>query len=950
MNECLRYSFVMDNQKTLILIDGHALAFREYYALERTGMKTSEGVDSWAVYGFFKAVFDLLKNEKIKPDSIAVAFDVGRQTFRVEKYSEYKATREAMPDSLHTQLGLIIEGLQSFNIPIYTKEGFEADDVIGTIVTKAAKLGHKTYILTGDQDSFQLVDKEGFVKVLIPSKGELITYDWNKVYEKLGVWPNQVIDYKGLRGDSSDNIPGVKGIGEKTAQKLLTRYSCLEDILEDVDNIPENAVRKKLQEGVDSAKLSKYLATIIRNVDIDFDFDDTKVELPEIANVMGFFKKMQFYSFVKNIEKILCLFDKNCDEALIQQKLNEKQAQTEPSIVQFKQNDEDNNGSLQLGLFAAAPAKEVVQDNTYDKKIIETQEDFDELVEKLKEQDKFSFFFVADFNNASDINVAGLAICIKDENLTSYYIENKNHYIENLKDVFENENIKKYTYNSKNDINILKKFDINIKNIDIDIFLAGYIKNPSRVHDISAQALDYINHISYDLNINLKKVKLTSAPFEDLAEYAMDNAFSIYRISEHWKKDLTIAEMKLHDEVELPLSAILAQMEYDGVTIDIDYLSELSEYMSAKMQDLENKIFTIAGQSFNINSPKQVGEVLYEKLNIQLKRRKRGRIKLSTGVEVLEALAEEHEICRHLIDYRKYSKLKSTYTDALPLMVSLKDSRIHTTYNQAATVTGRLSSSNPNLQNIPVRTEEGNKLRKAFIPEKEGNYILSADYSQIELRLLAHISGDENLINAFNSGIDIHSLTASKVFDVPVDKVTKEMRYTSKAVNFGIIYGQTKYGLAKAINITSQEAESFIAKYFATYPKVRAYMTTIVQKAYVYGYVETIFGRRRYLAGELQSPNKMLKEFAERAAINHPMQGTAADLIKMAMINVDKKFKENNLKSKMVMQVHDELVFEVEKEELEQVKGIVTNEMQNVVEMKVKLPVDLNWGASWKEQ
>ncbi|MBR2525221.1 DNA polymerase I [bacterium] len=921
----------MANQKTLILIDGHALAFREYYALERTGMKTSDGTQTWAVYGFFKAIFDLLKNEKIKPDSIAVAFDVGRQTFRVEKYDEYKANREAMPDSLRSQLSLIVDGLQSFDIPIYTKEGFEADDVIGTITAKASALGHKTYILTGDQDSFQLIDRDGLTKVLIPSKGVLTTYDWNKVHEKLGVWPNQIIDYKGLRGDTSDNIPGVKGIGEKTAQKLLTRYSCLEDVLNDVDNIPENAVRTKLKDGIDSAKLSKYLATIVRDVDIDFDFNETKVSMPKIENVMAFFKKLQFYSFVKNIDNILCLFDKNCEPT----------SKKEEPIVQFKEENQ-----MQLGLFTTE-AKKVIETKTYEKKIVETKEDLSNLISILNKSKYISFDFASKINNASDIKTFGVSFCPQSEELISFYVENKDNNFNLFKEIFENNNIKKCVYNAKNCINILKAFDIELKGIDFDVFLASYIKNPSRIHDLSAQAFDYINHISIELEAD-KKTKLSEMETLNWSDYTMDNAFSINQLTEYWKNELTASEIKIHDEIELPLSKVLAQMEYEGVAIDIDYMSELSEYMTTKMQEFEEKIFAISGEKFNINSPKQVGEILYNKLNIQLKK-KRGKATMSTSVEVLEALAEEHEICRYLIDYRKYAKLKSTYTDALPLMVSLKDSRIHTTYNQAATVTGRLSSSNPNLQNIPIRTEEGNKLRKAFVAEKEGNYILSSDYSQIELRLLAHISGDENLINAFNSGVDVHSLTASKVFGVPVEDVTKDMRYKSKAVNFGIIYGQTKYGLAKAIKITVQEAETFINKYFATYPRVKTYMTNIVHQAYLNGYVETIFGRRRYLENELSNSNRMVKEFAERAAINHPMQGTAADLIKMAMINVDKKFKESSLKSKMVMQVHDELVFEVEKEELEQVKEIVTGEMQNVVALKVPLPVDVNWGESWKE-
>lgn len=931
-------------QKTLILIDGHALAFRQYFALERTGMKTSDGTPTWAVYGFFKSIFDLLKNNDIKPDAIAVAFDVGRQTFRVEKYHEYKANREAMPDPLRTQLGLIVDGLKAFNIPIYTKEGFEADDVIGTITAKAAKLGHKTLILTGDQDSFQLIDRDGLVKVLIPSKGELIEYDWYKVHEKLGVWPSQVIDYKGLRGDTSDNIPGVKGIGEKSAQKLLTRYSRLEDILDDIENIPENAIRNRLKAGIEDAKLSKYLATIVRNVDIDFDFEDTKVELPEISQVVEYLKKMQFYSFVKNIDNILCTFDKNCDELPVKPQAAE-QKEDKP-LVQFK---EDNTPQMQLGLFASV-VKETVETETYDSKTISDVNELNNIVQELLKKEEIALTFVSDFENAVTIDLIGCAIAYKDENekIQSVYVANKDGLIEGLKPVFENENLKKYTYNAKNDINILKSIDIDLKNISFDTVLASYIKNPNRSHDLNAQALDYINHISFELDFPTKKTKFAQLPQTDLITYAQDNAFSIYKLTQFWLKDLSPEELKLHDEVELPLTHILAQMEYDGVALDVDYMSELSEYMTQKAEDLQAKIYEIAGEEFNINSPKQVGEVLYEKLNIQLKK-KRGKAKPSTNVEVLEELASEYPICRYLIDYRKYTKLRTTYTDALPLLVSLKDRRIHTTYNQTVTATGRLSSSNPNLQNIPIRTEEGNKLRNAFIAENENDFILSSDYSQIELRLLAHVSGDENLISAFNSDVDVHSLTASKVFDVPVEQVTKEMRYKSKAVNFGIIYGQTRYGLAKALDIPAQEAQNFIDKYFMTYPKVKDYMENTVAFAYEHGFVETIFGRKRYLP-ELASPNRMIKEFAERAAINQPLQGTAADLIKMAMINVDKVFKENNLKSKMVMQVHDELVFEVVADELEQVKTLVKQEMQNVANLKVPLLVDINWGKSWKEQ
>ena len=692
------------------------------------------------------------------------------------------------------------------------------------------------------------------------------------------------------------------------------------------------------------AKLSKYLATIVRNVDIDFDFEDTKVELPEISQVVEYLKKMQFYSFVKNIDNILCTFDKNCDELPVKPQVTE--TKEDKPLVQFK---EDNTPQMQLGLFASV-VKETVETETYDSKTISDVNELNNIVQELLKKEEIALTFVSDFENAVTIDLIGCAIAYKDENekIQSVYVANKDGLIEGLKPVFENENLKKYTYNAKNDINILKTIDIDLKNISFDTVLASYIKNPNRSHDLNAQALDYINHISFELDFPTKKTKFAQLPQTDLITYAQDNAFSIYKLTQFWLKDLSPEELKLHDEVELPLTHILAQMEYDGVALDVDYMSELSEYMTQKAEDLQAKIYEIAGEEFNINSPKQVGEVLYEKLNIQLKK-KRGKAKPSTNVEVLEELASEYPICRYLIDYRKYTKLRTTYTDALPLLVSLKDRRIHTTYNQTVTATGRLSSSNPNLQNIPIRTEEGNKLRNAFIAENENDFILSSDYSQIELRLLAHVSGDEHLISAFNSDVDVHSLTASKVFDVPVEQVTKEMRYKSKAVNFGIIYGQTRYGLAKALDIPAQEAQNFIDKYFMTYPKVKDYMENTVAFAYEHGFVETIFGRKRYLS-ELASPNRMIKEFAERAAINQPLQGTAADLIKMAMINVDKVFKENNLKSKMVMQVHDELVFEVVADELEQVKTLVKQEMQNVANLKVPLLVDINWGKSWKEQ
>ena len=903
--------------KTLVLIDGHALAFRQFFALERTAMKNSDNQPTWAVYGFFKAIFDLLS--KIQPDSIAVTFDVSHHTFRTEMYEDYKANRESMPDSLGTQLELICQGLQAFDIPIYTRQGFEADDLIGTISARAKALGHKTLILTGDQDSFQLIDEEGFIKVLIPSKGELAEYNWNRVYDKLGVYPNQVIDYKGLRGDTSDNIPGIKGIGEKTAQKLLAEYKTLDNVLANCENIKQNSLREKIESGKEIAKLSQKLATIIKDVDIDFDFDKAEVVLPDINKVSEFLRRMQFYSFIKNINKILSSF--NPDQAK-KSGMNDEQI----PILEQKQTVQEETG--QLGLFTQA-IKESVEDIEFKCKVLENDVDIKTLVETLKTKDYFS---INTYSDKSEI--IGFSISYGDEN--NYFVKGG---VDLLKPILEDSSVKKVFYDAKHNYYVLKENDITLSGIEYDVLLASYVKDPNRSHAIESQALDFLNHIMTE------RKEVTSDLLHSACTYACDEAYSIYNLFDYWKKNLSDVEKKLVEEVEIPLTTVLAKMEYTGVAIDTSYLKSLSDFMTEKLAELEDFIYQLAGGPFNINSPKQVAEVLYDRLGIKSKKRKR-----STSAEILEELANEYEICDFILQHRKFSKLRSTYTDSLPTLISKRDGRIHTTYNQATTVTGRLSSSNPNLQNIPIRSEEGNKIRNAFCPQdRENYYMLSADYSQIELRLLAHVADDEHLIEAFTNNIDVHTLTASKVFGVPIEEVTKDMRRKAKAVNFGIVYGQSKYGLAKSLNISNDEAGEFIDKYFESYPKIALYMTNKVDFVHEHGYVETLYGRKRYLGAELSSANYQIREFAQRAAINQPLQGTAADLIKMAMIEVDKKLTEKNMTSKMVMQVHDELVFEVEKSELDELKSLVLECMELGQPFKVPLEVDINYGESWKE-
>lgn len=980
----------MSGQKTLILIDGHALAFRQFFALERTGMKTTENQPTWAVFGFFKAVFDMLKNEEIKPDAIAVAFDVGRQTFRVEKYDQYKANREAMPDTLRSQLSLIFEGLKAFNIPIYTKEGFEADDVIGTICDKATNLGHKTLILTGDQDSFQLIDKEGHVKVLIPSKGELIEYDWDKVYEKLGVYPDQVIDYKGLRGDTSDNIPGIRGIGEKTAQKLLSRYPNIEEMFAHCEEIPENAVRQKICEGKDIGILSKELATIVKNVDIDFDFQHTHIDLPNIDKVTEFLKNLQFYSFIRGIDGILGSFDKSKEKnkqdirhpefisgsnQAVQDGKMLKQGQHDVTVK--TQTIQQQSGQMQLGLFSQEVRSKINKDHgLFEMKTITTKEDLCELIKTLKKQTLIAVDTETTSVNIQEAELVGISIAynplynaksevkISDgtEKTKAFYIPlfhqigeqlEINEAIDAIKPVLEDENIKKTLQNAKFDYNILQNCGIKIRGIIFDTMLASYIKDPTRKHGLKTQSLEHLNHIMQEITELIGSGKncigMECVSIEEASSYACDDAFVTLELTKFWQKNLDERELKLLYDVEVPLSLVLAQMEYVGVSIDVEYLNNLTQEFNAKIAGLESKIFEIAGAPFNVNSPKQVGEVLFDKLGLTAKK-KRGKSAYSTSAEILEELKKEHKICEYLLLHRQYSKLKSTYTDALPQLICKKDVRIHTSYNQTVTTTGRLSSSNPNLQNIPIRTEEGNKIRQAFVAkDREKGLLLSADYSQIELRLLAHVSRDDNLIEAFCSGEDIHTKTAASVFEVPLEGVTKDMRYKAKAVNFGIIYGQSKYGLAKALNIAPFAAEMFIEKYFATYPKVREYMQNTIKFAHENGYVETIFGRKRYLINDLMSPSHPIREAAERAAINQPLQGTAADLIKMAMIELDKKLKENNLKSKMIMQVHDELILEIENGEFEQAKKLTNEAMELGQPLLVPLVVDISYGKSWIE-
>lgn len=964
--------------KTLILIDGHALAYRCFFALERTRMKTFDNTPTWAVYGFLKALFDLLKN--VRPDAIAVSFDKGRDTFRLKEYPEYKANRQAMPDSLREQLGLIIEGVEALEIPIYQMSGYEADDIIGTITKKASDLGHKTLILTGDQDSFQLISSEDSVSVLIPSKGELIEYDREKVHGKLGVWPEQITDYKGLSGDSSDNIPGVKGVGEKTAVKLLEQYGSIENIYEHLEEIQSNSVKQKLETDKEMAFKSKYLATICREVPIDFDFEHTHVTLPDVQKLSTFLRKMQFNSFLRQLPEILSEFNSGVPVETPESIPEQLEEQPQKTDIQSAFSTPASQGQMQLNLGFTQFLKEESQKTfKVDTEIIDSEEKFEKFIQTLEKSNVFSFDTETTDLDVFKAKLVGMSfgwnpsISVKDNKVSvdksltdktnTVYIpighqEGKqlkiDYVLEKLKQILENPNIYKVIQNAKYELNVLKSYNININGIIMDTMIASYVKNPTFKHGLKSQAFTYLGYEMTQIEELIGKGKtaitMDLVSIDKVADYACGDAKSTLDLGSFYAEHFEPEQEKLFYEIEEPLVPVLAEIERNGVSIDIQYLKNLSDELQKNITSLENKIYELAGEVFNVNSPKQVGEILFEKLKLPVKGVAKTQTGYSTNAKILESLAHVHPIVDLLLSQRHYAKLKSTYVDALPQLINPVTERIHTSFNQTITTTGRLSSSNPNLQNIPIRSEIGNRIRAAFVPKDKENYvILSADYSQIELRLLAHITEDEILVDAFRNNEDIHAETASKVFGVPIEEVTKEMRRKAKAVNFGIIYGQTSYGLSESLGITPSEAKDIITKYFETYPKIKNYMDKTIQHAHSLGYVETLYGRKRELRDDLNSRIKTIREFAERAAINAPLQGTAADLIKIAMIKLHEKLKNSNCKSKIILQVHDELVLEVHKNELKEITELVKDCMELGQPLKVPLVIDITYGPTWME-
>ncbi|GAA0747594.1 DNA polymerase I [Clostridium oceanicum] len=875
-------------KKRLLILDCNSLLNRAFYALP--DLTTPEGIHTNAIYGFMNMLLKM--KEEIKPDYIAATFDKKAPTFRHNEYKDYKAGRKKMPSELSEQFPIVKELLGYLAINIFEIDGFEADDLIGTLSVFAEKEGIESYIVTGDKDALQLATDN--VKVVITKKGitEKDIYDKESFIKEFEVTPKEFIDVKGLMGDSSDNIPGVPGIGKKTAFKLIREYKSIEKVLENIDNLRGKKLKENLIEYREQAIFSKKLATIMCNVPIEIDIEDIKSkEDYDLDKVRELFMKLQFKSLINKIDKS----NGNKDGKELKEKINNIKIDSLDELKKLKDKITDESNKNNLFIYF-----QISNQNIFSKKTIENMY----------------------FNYESKIYEVPYS---------KFLQEDKVKFIEILKSIFENKHVSKISYDTKNLYTILNKAGIGFKNLLFDIKLGAYLINPVRKeYEIYSLCQEYLfkNIDKDDENINIEEC------------YMLPKLYEIFdkKIKEY---DM---EYLLH-KVEEPLANILAMMETEGFKVHRDKLLQLEEKFKKEIESTKKYIYSLSEEEFNINSPKQLGKILFEKLDLPvIKRTKTG---YSTNAEVLDKLKDKHPIINKITYYRQLTKIYSTYIEGIKAVID-EDGKIHSNFNQTVTATGRLSSTEPNLQNIPIKYELGREIRKIFIPNEKDSVILSADYSQIELRVLAHIGDDKNLIDAFNEHDDIHTKTASEVFKVPLGEVTSLMRSNAKAVNFGIVYGIGDFSLSQDLNISRKEAKQYIDAYFDRYPNVKQYIDDIINKAKEDGYVETIFKRRRYLP-EVKASNKIVRAAGERLAMNTPIQGSAADIIKLAMIKVYNKLKEEKLKSTIILQVHDELILNVYKNELEKVENIVKNEMEKVLDLKVLLEIDMHVGENWYE-
>ena len=909
----------MDNRKKLYLIDAYALIFRGYYAFIKNPRINSKGMDTSAIMGFMNSVLDLIKREK--PENLAVAFDLGGSVDRIELFDEYKANRHETPEAIKIAVPYIHSILEAMGIPILMKSGYEADDIIGTVAKQAEKSNYDVFMVTPDKDFAQLVSEHIFMYRPARMGNGIEIWGIPEVQKKFEVKdPIQVIDFLGMMGDSVDNIPGLPGVGEKTAKKFINQYGSIENLLQNTHEI-KGKLREKIENNSEKGILSKKLATILLDVPIEYDFNDFKLENPDHDSVFKIFEELEFARMKENFKKLFVKHDVIEEKNTIQE-ISEPKKDVQydlfnmPGESLFKENNR---------LKTSSDFQKFYQINSTElsKKLV---------FEKLKNQNLISLNIEDDFEN-NQIKLLSFSW----GNHKSYFTQiTNNSEKEKLRSILNNKNLIVIGYDLKSQFKKLNDFGISFDGICFDNKIAHYLVNPDLNHDFKTLCESYLN---YTPNIDNEDLKFLSMEKSDL-NYQLYN----FLISDLKKGGLE----DLFKKIEMPLLKVLSTMELNGIKLDSEFLKELSNKFHKELKELEKSIFKLSNQDFNLASPKQLGEVLFGQMKIIENPKKTKSGQYSTSEEVLSKLAEEHLIVEKVLEWRSLQKLLNTYVDALPKQVDTTTERIHAEFNQAVASTGRLSSNNPNLQNIPIRNPRGREVRKAFICENENYVMLSADYSQIELRVIAALSEDPNMISAFNKNLDIHSSTAAKVFDVKLEDVTKEQRSNAKTVNFGIIYGVSAFGLSNQTSLTRSESKLLIESYYDAYPKLKNYISSQINFARENGYVETILGRKRYLR-DINSRNAIVRGAAERNAVNAPVQGSAADIIKIAMIKIHEKFQESNFKSKMLVQVHDELVFEVHKKELEQVKKIIKIEMEQAYSFCVPLKVDMDQGLNWFE-
>ncbi|WP_264560280.1 DNA polymerase I [Flavobacterium sp. N2270] len=945
------------SQKRLFLLDAYALIFRGYYAFIKNPRINSKGMDTSAIMGFMNSLMDVIKREK--PDHLAVAFDKGGSDIRNEMFPEYKANRDATPEAIKIAVPYIQELLRAMHIPIIEVAGYEADDLIGTIAKQAEKENYQVFMVTPDKDFAQLVSENIFMYKPARMGNGIEIWGVPEVLEKFEISnPLQVIDFLGMMGDSADNIPGLPGVGEKTAKKFLAQYGSMENLLANTHEL-KGKMKENIEANKEKGILSKTLATILLDCPVQFDEKDYELSKPDVEKTEALFHELEFRRMQEQFDK---LFRDGNDYDEINTNGNSSAEETpkpakkaapkkEEQFDLFGFTDVETSSATEQSYYAT------LENTEHFYQIIQGDLALKLLLQNLEKQK--SVCFDTETTGLDALNAELVGIAFSYEKGKGFYIpfpENQEEaliLIEKLKPFFENENIEKIGQNLKYDLKILANYGVSVKGKLFDTMIAHYLINPDMRHNMDILSETYLKYSPKSIEELIgKKGKnqksMREIAVEEVKEYAVEDADITFQLKEHFQPILEkVGTKKLFDEIEIPLVEVLAAMEREGIRLDVDFLNTMSKEMQIEIDTFQAKIFEIAGETFNLASPKQLGDILFDKLKIGGPKQKKTKTgQYATGEEILSYLAKDNEIVRHILEWRQLVKLQNTYVDALPNQVNEKTGRVHTDYMQTVAATGRLSSNNPNLQNIPIRTERGRQIRKAFIARDENYTLLAADYSQIELRIIAALSGEENMIKAFQNGEDIHKSTASKVFNVPLEEVTKEQRSNAKTVNFGIIYGVSAFGLSNQTDLSRSESAELIEAYYKSYPKLRQYIQNQIDFAREEGYVQTVLGRRRYLK-DINSANAMVRGGAERNAVNAPIQGSAADIIKIAMINIHKRLEKENWQSKMLLQVHDELVFDVHNSELERIQPMIKEEMENAFKLDVPLIVDLGLGKDW---